>query len=136
MSLLLFYFEEIVIHTGYELASNSGKYRKLVVSEEYAMNYKEWTFWCSGELLLITINQSGEHLTSFYYLTNIHKEKKIWYQIQINTLTSCDLLCSMGVCKDWIHLHGTWQKGNFMGKIVIQLQSFAHTLAGTYIVKG
>ena len=57
MSLLLFYFEEIVIHTGYELAYNSRRYRKLVVSKGYKMNYKQWTFWCSGELLVININQ-------------------------------------------------------------------------------
>ena len=48
------YFEEIIVHAGVEVASTTSRYRKLVVSSEYEMNFREWTFWCSGELLTLS----------------------------------------------------------------------------------
>ena len=54
MHVTIVYFEEIIVHTGLEVASTTSRYRKLVVSSEYEMNFTEWTFWCSGELLTLS----------------------------------------------------------------------------------
>ena len=46
-------FEELpdIDYTGLELESTTSRYRKLVVDDQYAMTYQQWTYWCSGELL-------------------------------------------------------------------------------------
>ena len=47
-------FKEIAedIHIGFELVSDTSRYRKLTVNNRYAMNYADWKYWCSSELFM------------------------------------------------------------------------------------
>ena len=52
---MLNYFEEITkpVYTGFELASKTKKYRKLVVNPDYGMSYEAGVFYCSSEFIAV-----------------------------------------------------------------------------------